>query len=161
MKIVDIADEIFRELDQPTDGSIPQIAFWIRVNVGSLNNLLYTEYAIDTTTLEISPDPGIQEKSILKRLYNIHYYNLKLRSTLGAISLDTIVEVASDGSSVKKANRNETSKVYVNIKKQEQEELNREIASYKLGKAAPIQVVGDDTIAAQNFPDTSDIRTGK
>ena len=68
MKIVDIADEIFRELDQPKDVSIPQIAFWIRVNVGSLNNLLHTEYAIDTTTLEISPAPGIQEKSIMKRL---------------------------------------------------------------------------------------------
>ena len=60
-----------------------------------------------------------------------------------------------------KSNKNETSKIFVSIKKQEQEELNREIASYKLGKAAPIQVVGDDTISAQNFPDTSDIRTGK
>ena len=69
MKIVDIADEIFRELDQPTDVSIPQIAFWIRVNVGSLNNLINTEYTIDTTTLEISPDPAIEEKSILKKLY--------------------------------------------------------------------------------------------
>ena len=65
MKIVDIADEIFRELDQPKDVSIPQIAFWIRVNVGSLNNLLHTEYEIDTTTLEISPDPGIQELSLI------------------------------------------------------------------------------------------------
>ena len=63
MKIVDIADEIFRELDQPKDVSVPQIAFWIRVNVGSLNNLINTEYAIDTTTLEISPDPGIQERA--------------------------------------------------------------------------------------------------
>ena len=161
MKIVDIADEIFRELDQPKDVSIPQIAFWIRVNVGSLNNLINTEYAIDTTTLEISPDPGIQEKSILKRLYNVHYYNLKLRSTLGAVTLDTIVEVGSDGSYVKKANKNETSKVYVSIKKQEQDELNREIASYKLGKSAPIQVAGDDTISANNFPSTSDIRTQK
>ena len=161
MKIVDIADEIFRELDQPTDGSIPQIAFWIRVNMGSLNNLLHTEYAIDTTTLEISPDPGIQEKSILKRLYNIHYYNLKLRGTLGAVSLDTIIEVGSDGSYVKKSNKNETSKIYVSIKRQEQDELNREIASYKLGKSVPIQVAGDDTVSSNNFPSTDDIRTQK
>ena len=84
--------------------------------MGSLNNLLHTEYEIDTTTLEISPDPGIQEKSILKRLYSIHYYSLKIRATLGAVALDTIVEVGSDGSYVKKANRNETSKVYTSIK---------------------------------------------
>lgn len=159
MKIVDIADEIFRELDQPKDISIPQIAFWIRVNVGSLNNLIHTEYAIDTSTLEISPDPGIQEKSILKRLYNIHYYNLKLRGSLGAVSLDTIVEVGSDGSYVKKVNRNETSKIYVSIKRQEQEELNKEIASYKTGKAKPIQVAGDDTIGETYRPNESDIRS--
>ena len=161
MKIVDIADEIFRELDQPKDVSIPQIAFWIRVNVGALNNLLHTEYAIDTTTLEISPDPGIQEKSILKRLYSIHYYSLKIRATLGAVALDTIVEVGSDGSYVKKANRNETSKVYTSIKNQEQLELNREIASYKLGKASPIQVAGDDTATPVDSPTTSELRTNK
>ena len=146
MKIVDIADEIFRELNQPTDVSIPQIAFWIRVNVGSLNNLIHSEYAIDTTTLEISPDPAIEEKSILKKLYNIHYYDLKLRSSLGATSLDTIIEVTSDGSTVRKVNRNETSKIYLNLKKQEQFELNREISSYKMTKSSPNQVVGDDTI---------------
>ena len=161
MKIVDIADEIFRELDQPTDVSIPQIAFWIRVNVGSLNNLIHTEYVIDTSTLEISPDPGIQEKSILKRLYNVHYYNLKLRSTLGAVSLDTIVEVGSDGSYVKKANKNETSKIYVSIKKQEQDELNREIASYKTGKADPDQVAGDDTVGEAYCKSEDDVRANK
>ena len=146
MKIVDIADEIFRELNQPTDSSIPQIAFWIRVNVGSLNNLIHTEYTIDTTTLEISPDPEIEEKSILKKLYSIHYYDLKLRASLGATSLDTIIEVTSDGSTVRKVNRNETSKIYLNLKKQEQFELNREISSYKMTKSSPNQVVGDDTI---------------
>jgi len=146
MKIVDIADEIFRELDQPTDVSIPQIAFWIRVNVGSLNNLINTEYTIDTTTLEISPDPAIEEKSILKKLYSIHYYSLKLRGSLGATAQDTILEVTSDGSTVRKVNRNETSKIYISLKRQEQHELNREVASYKLKNAAPIQVAGDDTI---------------
>ena len=154
MKIVDIADEIFRELDQPTDVSIPQIAFWIRVNVGTLNNLINTGYAIDTTTLEISPDPEIEEKSILKKLYNIHYYNLKLRASLGATAIDSILEVTSDGSTVRKVNRNETSKIYNSIKRQEQYELNREISSYKLSKSPPIQVAGDDTVTA-NRPERS------
>jgi len=35
MKIVDIADEIYRELAEPSTISIPSIAFWIRSNVGN------------------------------------------------------------------------------------------------------------------------------
>jgi len=147
MKIVDIADEIFRELDQPTDASIPQIAFWIRVNVGTLNNLINTEYTIDTTTLEISPDPDIEEKSILKRLYVVHFYDLKLRGSLGAAAQDSILEVTADGATVRRLNRNETSKVYLSLKRQEQEELHKEVGSYKLKKSAPIQVAGDDTVS--------------
>ena len=147
MKIVDIADEIFRELDQPTDASIPQIAFWIRVNVGTLNNLINTEYTIDTTTLEISPDPAIEEKSILKRLYVVHFYDLKLRGSLGAAAQDSILEVTADGATVRKLNKNETSKVYLSLKKQEQEELHKEVGSYKLKNSKPIQVAGDDTIS--------------
>jgi hypothetical protein len=155
MKIVDIADEIFRELDQPSDASIPQIAFWIRVNVGTLNNLINTEYTIDTATLEISPDPAIEEKSILKRLYVVHFYDLKLRGSLGAAAQDSILEVSADGATVKKLNKNETSKVYLSLKKQEQEELHKEVGSYKLKKATPIQVAGDDTIST-NTPTKPD-----
>ena len=147
MKIVDIADEIFRELDQPLEVSIPQIAFWIRVNVGTLNNLINSEYAINTTTLEISPDPNLEEKSILKKLYNIHYYNLKIRASLGAASKDSVLEVSADGASVRKINKNETGKVYLAIKRQEQDELNKEIANYNLTKSAPSQVTGDDTVS--------------
>jgi 5'-3' exonuclease len=99
---VNAMDEIFRELDQPSDASIPQIAFWIRVNVGTLNNLINTEYTIDTATLEISPDPAIEEKSILKRLYVVHFYDLKLRGSLGAAAQDSILEVSADGATVKK-----------------------------------------------------------
>lgn len=152
MKIVDIADEIFRELHQPTEVSIPQIAFWIRVNVGTLNNSINTCYTIDTNTLEINPDPGIEEKSILKRLYVIHYYDLRVRAALGAASTDPVVEVTSDGASVRKLNRNQTSQLFLTLKKQEADDLNRLVASYKLSKSTPIQVAGDDTVAGFESP---------
>ena len=42
MKVVDIADEIFRELSEPSTLSIPAIAYWVRSNVGELNNYLNT-----------------------------------------------------------------------------------------------------------------------
>ena len=46
MKIVDIADEIYRELGEPSSLSIPAISFWIRSNVGELNNRLNTAFKI-------------------------------------------------------------------------------------------------------------------
>ena len=152
MKIVDIADEIFRELNQPTEVSIPQIAFWVRVNVGTLNNIINSCYTIDTSTLEISPDPEIEEKAIFKKLYIIHYYDLKVRAALGAASLDPVVEVTSDGATVRKLNRNQTSQLFLTLKKQESDDFNRLVANYKMRKSAPIQVAGDDTVAGVESP---------
>ena len=53
MKVQDIAQEIYRELDEPSDLTIPVIAFWIRSNVGELNNHLDTAFKINDTSLEI------------------------------------------------------------------------------------------------------------
>ena len=152
MKIVDIADEIFRELNQPSEVSIPQIALWVRVNVGTLNNTINACYSIDVNSLEISPDPGLEEKSILKKLYVIHYYDIKVRSALGAASTDPIVEVTSDGATVRKLNRNQTSQLFLTLKKQETEDFNRLVTSYKMLKTKPIQVAGDDTVAGYESP---------
>ena len=46
MKIVDIADELYRELGEPSSISIPAISFWIRSNVGELNNRINTTFKI-------------------------------------------------------------------------------------------------------------------
>ena len=46
MKVVDIADEIFRELSEPSTLSIPAIAYWVRSNVGELNNYLNTSFRV-------------------------------------------------------------------------------------------------------------------
>tara|TARA_Y100000310_G_C20630632_1_gene788441 strand:+ start:952 stop:1449 length:498 start_codon:yes stop_codon:yes gene_type:complete len=152
MKIVDIADEIFRELDQPTEVSIPQIAFWIRVNVGILNNTINGCYSINLDSLEITPDPGIEEKAIFKKLYTIHFYDIKLRSALGAASVDPVVEVTSDGATVRKLNRNQTSQLFLSLRKQESDDFNRLVANYKMRQSAPVQVVGDDTVAGIESP---------
>ena len=188
MKIVDIADEIFRELGNPSTISIPAISFWIRSNVGELNNRINTTFKIRDTNPDIyelsgsfvspayepqafneatgalglsaSADNGTastpaivaiqpEEASILKKMYIVHYYDQQIRSTVGAASTDPIIEVASDGSRVRKINKNELSKTYIALKKEEYSELIDLINSYKLRKASPIQVAGDDTVAGQ------------
>jgi hypothetical protein len=91
--------------------------------------------------VEIQPE----ESSILKKMYVVHYYDQQIRSTVGAASTDPVVEVASDGSRVRKINKNELSKTYISLKKEEYSELIDLINAYKLRKASPVQVAGDDT----------------
>ena len=188
MKIVDIADEIFRELGNPLTISIPAISFWIRSNVGELNNRINTTFKIRDTNpdiyelsgsfvspayepqafneatgalgLSVSADNGTasapaivaiqpEEASILKKMYIVHYYDQQIRSTVGAASTDPIIEVASDGSRVRKINKNELSKTYIALKKEEYSELIDLINAYKLRKSSPVQVAGDDTVRGQ------------
>mgnify|MGYP006982546400 CR=1 FL=1 len=116
MKVVDIADEIHRELGSPTDYSISAIAFWVRTNIGELNNLIMANYSINDSTLEVQDDCAAPNEitpeavSLLKKMYNIHYYDLEIKKNLIAISSDSVIEVADQGSSVRKINRNEVSK---------------------------------------------------
>ena len=188
MKIVDIADEIFRELGNPSTISIPAFSFWIRSIVGELNNRINTTFKIRDTNPDIyelsgsfvSPayepqafneatgalglsasanngtasTPAIvaiqpEEASILKKMYIVHYYDQQIRSTVGAASTDPIIEVASDGSRVRKINKNELSKTYIALKKEEYSELIDLINAYKLRKSTPVQVAGDDTVRGQ------------
>lgn len=194
MKIVDIADELYRELGEPSSISIPAISFWIRSNVGELNNRINTTFKIvdhgseayefsgsfiDASNepqafneatgalgLSIGSDKGEtsepvivsiqpEEAAILKKMYVVHYYDKQIRSTVGAASTDPIVEVASDGSRVRKINKNELSKTYLALKKEEYSELMDLINSYKLRKSTPVQVAGDDTVRGEDYIDNN------
>tara|TARA_Y100000310_G_C20385885_1_gene670380 strand:- start:101 stop:607 length:507 start_codon:yes stop_codon:yes gene_type:complete len=148
MKIVDIADEVFRDLEEPSSLSIPPITYWLRANIGTMNSYINSKYEIEAVTLEIVDECGVllkeEEKSILKKMYMVHYYDNQLRSNLIAISTDTVISVTDDNSSVVKINKNEVSKVVLQAKKQESEELQKMITAYKLSKVKPRQVAGDD-----------------
>ena len=150
MKVVDISDQIYRELDSPTDLSIPAVSFWLRSNVGVLNNYINTKFLVnavleivdsDDLTLEI----GLEEVAILKKMYFLHDYEKKLRSVLGAAALDAVIQISDLGTSIRKVNKNEVGKTFSQIKKQEVEELYKMISAYKISASSPRQVAGDDT----------------
>ena len=147
-KIVSISDEIYRELGDPTDMSIATISFWLRTNLGQLNNLLNISIEIDSTTLELNGTGLTADQAVIfKKLYFIHFYDLKIRSTLGAAGTDSVIEVSSDGARVRKINKNELSKTWLAARSAEQEELTRLITAYRITASEPLQVAGDDTIA--------------
>jgi hypothetical protein len=136
-KIVDIADEIYRELGAPPDISIPSVAFWLRTNLGKLNILINKRYTINTLDLEvdaISPETfTITEKAILKKMYNISYYDRQIikligrSNSLNLISTDTTssgdnistgisssdtIEISENGFLYRKSNSESTNQIY-------------------------------------------------
>ena len=156
-KVVDIADQIHRELGSPTDLGISVIAFWVRTNIGGLNNMINQNFKIngnyevdrvDPDNDILTVDIDINAISVLKKMYMVHYYDSKVRSTLSAAATDSVVELASDGSRIRKINKNEQGKTYAALKKQEYQELN----AYKAGEAVPLQVAGNDTIEGDYNP---------
>ena len=189
-KIVDIADEIYRELGEPTDVSIPSIAFWLRTNLGKLNILINKRYTINTLDLEvdaISPETfTIIEKSIFKKMYNIHYYDRQIISLIGKsrninlVNTDTStsgvnnadnIQISENGFTYQKSSStktaNETIKAntqfirqlglnFVELKKQETTELKMLTETYNLNEVNPLQIAGDDVYQETSRPYTYD-----
>ena len=152
MKVVDIAHEIFTELGSPSDISIPAVAFWMRSNMGSLNNLIKTDFAenseheLEHTIDEVKTEIEREEVSVLKKMYLIHYYDIQIRNAIGAGAWDSVVEISDSGSRIRKINRSEVGKTLSQIKKEEQLQLDKFVHGYISRIAKPIQVAGDDTV---------------
>lgn len=149
MNVASIADEIYRELGEPSSLSISPITFWVRTNIGDLNNMINTSYEISIEDYEITPQIGVNEVAILKQMYNVHYYDVQLRATLINATTDAVVELESDGSRIRKVNKSELGKTWLAFRKNAYEQLLEMISRYKLGQAHPVQVAGDDTIEGQ------------
>jgi len=165
-KIVDIADEIYRELGEPSDLSLASIAFWLRTNIGDLNILINKKFYITDNTLEIgilagSGDVfGNLEKSIFKMIYSVHYYERLFRNALGAASTDSTLEITENGFTARKVNKNELAKTYAQLRKQISDELGTLTKNYNLNEVEPVQIAGDDTIEdlSRSYGYTSYIR---
>jgi hypothetical protein len=147
----DIANELYSELNRPEDTSVPVISYWLKSNIGDLNILINKNYIVNQITLAITSSDeneafGFREKSIFKMIYMIHFYERLFRNSLGAASVDSVVSVTDDGSTVVKINKNEIAKNYSQLRKQINEELMVLTKNYNLNESKPMQVAGDDTI---------------
>ena len=171
MKVVDIADELFREVGEPSTYSIASISYWVRANIGRLNSHINTFFVVNSS-FEISQETdtkndnvlvkseiNLDEAAVLKKMFLIHYYDREIRSNISSAGSDTIIEVADQGSRVKKINKNEVIKSLASLKKQEYEELRSLIRDYKANQIKPRQVVGDDTIKGAHGGDSLYVKT--
>jgi len=148
MKTVDIAQEIFKELGEPTSSSVPAIAFWIRANIGQLNNYLKESFTINNSyeiINENNQEINIEAAAILKKMYALHDYDLKIRANIVSISSSDILSISDKGKSITKVNKNEVTKALTTLKREEYMALQKLIQAYNIRESSPIQVVGDDT----------------
>ena len=167
MKVVDIANEIYLDLNSPSDLSLAAISFWIRGNIGALNSLLFSNFVVSETTFEIvdaedsTAEININAVAILKKMYMIHRYAVIIRSKLTSIDSDDVVEVAHNDTKVRKLDKNQLIKTISAEKKQEEESLKLLVSAYRGKQFVPGQVVGDDIVAG-SFPDSYPyIRSGR
>lgn len=158
MKIVDVADEIWRELGSPPETSIGPIAYWLRTNIGKLNTTTFKQYFEDPTTLEIMcPDPndsthtkfeeiGEDEKTIFKLIYILHYYDMQIRKNMLSFNVNKAIEITSDGHTVRLVSPTEVGKSLYMFRKGLADDLQKWITYYRMSRSTPRQVTGDDTV---------------
>jgi len=163
MKVVDIAQEIYEELDKPSDLSVPPIAYWLRANIGKLNTAINKAYFVNDTTLEImclnpndSTNSTYEEidedaKAILKLLYHVHYYDTQVRKNMLTYNTSSAIEVTSDGHTVRLVSPTEIGRALYNFRKNLGDELKMWINWYRTAKAVPRQVTGDDTVEGEYY----------
>jgi len=149
MKVVDIANEIYLENASPTDTSIAAIAFWLRSNVGKLNTILYEDFYVNDSSLEIFDSANAEISyiavAIMKAMYKVYRIELDIRANINAINNDSILAATDEGFSIKKINRSEILKTLTAFKKDTLVELNGLMHNYRSLKGMPSQVAGDDT----------------
>lgn len=162
MKVVDIAQEIYFDLNSPSDLSIAAIAFWVRANIGNLNNTIFSNFIINDS-YEITEDGteiNINAVAILKKMYMVHRYAVIIRSKITETSSSDVVEVQDQDTRVRRLDKTQLIRSISAEKKQEEEELRFLISNYRANKINPSQVVGDDIVAGV-YPEYPFIRTGR
>lgn len=145
MTLIELSEQVSQDLGNPDSPTVGVIQYWLRHNTFLLNNLINTGYTINATDGSISPEIGDQESAILKKMFFVYFYDTKVRGNLGAAAVDPVLEVSENGAVVRLTNRNSIALSFIQMRKQEQEELNSLITFYRNNNAIPQSVEGDDT----------------
>lgn len=136
MTILALADEIYRELDSPSDLPMASIIYWLQNNIGQLNILIGTSVLYDLDTDEFIDELEVEEANIFKLLYLIKFYSQQIKASLGASAYDWS-EVSEGDSRVRRVSKNEVAKTYKQMRDSYDIELMRLVHKYNLRQSAP------------------------
>src|ERR1017187_3840386 len=152
--ILDLSDQLYREISDTTNTSIASISFWLRGigNIGQLNNLLFTTYSLKPA-LEIIDNGGNYigeaESAIYKKLYELFYYNQRMIANLGAAGTD-VIQVSSDGGTARIIQKTDIAKVFLQMKTETKDTLKTLVNTYRLSKNTPSSINSADFAFPRN-----------
>ena len=163
MKVVDIAQEIYFDLNSPSDLSLAAVSFWIRANIGNLNNTIFSSFTINDSYEIVQDDAeiNINAVAILKKMYMVHRYAVIIRSKITEVTTNDVVEIQDQDTRVRRIDKNQLIRSISAEKKQEEEELRFLISNYRANKSTPGQIIGDDIVAGNYQIDYPYIRAGR
>lgn len=157
MNLLEAATRIHQNLGSPDAPTVGVIQYYLRHNIGQLNNLINTGFSIEPVDGTIEPDLDEDAFGVYQCLYLIYYYGQKARENLGAAAIDPVLEVAENGAVVRLTSRNSISLSYIQLKKQEEEQLHKLVHFYRMNRATPDAVHGEDDDDVE-FDGTSSVR---
>ena len=135
ISLTDIADGIWgNELNETTETNIPKIMKWLSFHLGELNDMIATDYIINGN--DAAPQLTSDEASIYVALYLDSYYSRMIKENLGAAGIQ-VLEVRENDSVVRVASKTEISKVYLQLKNQNKDHLNKLVDSYRRWQCIP------------------------
>jgi hypothetical protein len=158
MKVADIANEFYIEFGSPSDLPVPTIAYWVRNNIGQLNSVTNSAFYIDATTLEIlrlNPEDrskteiieiAVEEKDVYKAIFQVYFIDREIRKNILSYTAAPVIEVAQDGNTIRMTSPTEIGRSLYAFRKAGTDALKDAITAYKVNKARPRQVAGDDTV---------------
>ncbi len=158
MKLFDLSMELLEELDSPANISVASIQMWLASNIGKINALLGKSYTLDSTSAELTEDFGPKEGVIIKKLYLIHDLDRKIKTSLGASGTESFIEVSSDGGTIRRSNKTEIAKTYIQLRKDEYAELEMLINSYNISESQIFGINGDENTTYIDAPKPIRIR---
>lgn len=156
MKCVDWASNIWRnELSESELISVPSLSAYYRANVGDLNNLIGSSYTLNNEPgtanyLELVNNGNINSliddgaAQIYKYVYLLSYYSRLVRNFTGVGNYQILTEATSDGGTLRFDARLGYAKLYVQLRKDVEETLNRLVNKYKFRNQTAVDVQGDD-----------------
>ncbi len=130
----DLTTEIYSELE-PSDVSEQSISYWLSSNLGKLNNLLGTDFAMSGEN--VTPAWSQEQSDIYKLLYFISYYRRQMNRNLGAAGYSSISEVKEGNRTVRRTNKTEVAKSYQMLVSGYNEELEQQLMAYKINASSP------------------------
>lgn len=150
MCITNLADQIYKELGEPSDVSVPAIAFWLQRNIYKLNNELLTSYFIDDNLI-ITPDLDGGAAAILSLMYQKSYAMLQYNRNLGASGYSSIQEFKEGNRTVRRFNKTELAKLFLQQSRDIQNDINRMVLGYNLNRTEIQQIITANPIIYEDL----------